>query len=107
MVTAISGARSSERKAGGRAMSSSRIAVGHQTVATTRAAEDGVDPAFQRAILKIAIELKKPNAPSYDAIVAATIRSMKVDPVAFRRYLGENGARNMSLLLATARTTGL
>lgn len=85
----------------------SRIAVIEQTVTRTTTEEGGIDPAFQRAILKIAIELKKPNAPSYDAIVAATIRSMKVDPVAFRRYLGENGARNMSLLLATARTGGL
>jgi hypothetical protein len=40
-------------------------------------------------------------------IVAETIRSMKLDPVSFRRYLGENGARNMSLLLATARGPGL
>ena len=66
-----------------------------------------VDPAFHRAILKIALELKKPSALSYDAIVERTIRIMKLDPVAFRRYLGENGARNMSLLLATARAGGL
>ena len=68
--------------------------------------EDEIDPAFHRAILKIALELKKPNAPSYDAIVRQTIRSMRLDATAFRRYLGENGARNMSLLLATARTMG-
>jgi hypothetical protein len=72
----------------------------------TSDAEDGIDPAFHRAILKIALELKKPNAGSYDAIVQATIRSMRLDPVRFRRYLGENGARNMSLLLATARAFG-
>ncbi len=66
-----------------------------------------VDPAFHRAILKIALELKKPSAQGYDAIVDRTIRVMKLDPVAFRRYLGENGARNMSLLLATARGRGL
>jgi hypothetical protein len=70
------------------------------------AEEDGVDPAFHRAILKIAIELKKPSAASYDEIVAATIRSLGLDPAAFRRYLGENGARNMSLLLAAARGFG-
>ncbi len=86
-----------------------RVAVQQQA---TRAAdrepeEDGIDPAFHRAILKIALELKKPSARSYDDIVAATIRAMKLDAVAFRRYLGENGARNMSLLLATARTAGL
>ncbi len=66
-----------------------------------------VDPAFHRAILKIALELKKPSARGYDTIVESTIRSMKLDASAFRRYLGENGARNMSLLLATARGSGL
>jgi hypothetical protein len=85
----------------------SRVATGERQRAAARAAEgDGVDPAFHRAILKIALELKKPNAPSYDDIVATTIRAMRLDATAFRRYLGENGARNMSLLLATARTMG-
>lgn len=85
----------------------SRVATGErQQVAEQRAEEDGVDPAFHRAILKIALELKKPNAPSYAEIVQRTIRSMRLDATAFRRYLGENGARNMSLLLATARTMG-
>jgi hypothetical protein len=85
----------------------SRVATGErQQVAEQRVEEDGVDPAFHRAILKIALELKKPNAPSYDEIVRRTISAMRLDAVAFRRYLGENGARNMSLLLATARTMG-
>jgi hypothetical protein len=66
-----------------------------------------IDPAFHRAILKIALELKKPSARGYDAIVEQAIQKMRLDPVAFRRYLGENGARNMSLLLATARGSGL
>jgi hypothetical protein len=65
------------------------------------------DPAYHRAVLKIALELKKPSAQGYDAIVERTIRSMKLDPEGFRRYLGENGAKNMSLLLATARGPGL
>lgn len=68
--------------------------------------EERVDPAFHRAILKIALELRKPSAKSYDAIVEETIRAMRLDPIAFRRYLGENGARNMSLLLATAKAIG-
>jgi len=84
----------------------SRVATEERQRSTGGAAEDGVDPSFHRAILKIALELKKPNAPSYDEIVLATIRSLRLDPAAFRRYLGENGARNMSLLLATARTMG-
>jgi hypothetical protein len=73
------------------------------TTARTRT-DDGIDPAFHRAILKIALELKKPSSRTYDAIVDDTIRAMRLDPVAFRRYLGENGARNMSLMLATARS---
>lgn len=85
-------------------MAASRVATKVQRRDGTR--EEGVDPAFHRAILKIALELKKPNGRSYDEIVAATIRSMRLDAAAFRRYLGENGARNMSLLLATARTMG-
>ena len=84
----------------------SRVATGERQRSAVKAAEDEVDPAFHRAILKIALELKKPNAPSYDEIVARTIRAMRLDATAFRRYLGENGARNMSLLLATARTMG-
>ncbi len=84
----------------------SRVATGERQQVAEQRAEDAVDPAFHRAILKIALELKKPDAPSYDAIVQKTIRSMRLDADAFRRYLGENGARNMSLLLATARTMG-
>ncbi len=77
------------------------------TATVSRSEPDGTDPAFHRAILKIALELKKASAEPYDVIVERTIRVMKLDPVAFRRYLGENGARNMSLLLATARGRGL
>lgn len=83
----------------------SRVATRERTVTKDETVEDRVDPAFHRAILKIALELKKPNAASYDAIVASTVESMRLDPVAFKHYLGENGARGMSLLLATARTT--
>jgi len=78
------------------------------TAATpARVESPDVNPAFHRAILKIALELKKPSARGYDAIVETTIQKMRLDPVAFRRYLGENGARNMSLLLAAARGVGL
>ena len=77
------------------------------TAPATKAEPVDIDPAFHRAILKIALELKKPSANGYDAIVEQAIQKMRLDPVAFRRYLGENGARNMSLLLATARGSGL
>ncbi len=86
-----------------------RVTATGRTATAVRAppTAEAVDPAVHRAILKIALELKKPSALGYDAIVERTIRVMKLDPVAFRRYLGENGARNMSLLLATARGRGL
>lgn len=84
----------------------SRVATGERQVAKVEREGARIDPKFHRAILKIALELKKPNAPSYDEIVQRTIRTMRLDGAAFRRYLGENGARNMSLLLATARTMG-
>ena len=85
------------------------------TRSRTRAARDreapsrgeSVDPAFHRAILKISLELRKPGPRSYDEVVEETIRAMRLDARSFRKYLGENGARNMSLLLATARAPGL
>jgi hypothetical protein len=82
-----------------------RVATGERQL-VSESGTDRIDPRFHRAILKIALELKKPNAPSYDEIVVATIRSMRLDGTAFRRHLGENGGRNMSLLLATARKMG-
>jgi hypothetical protein len=81
--------------------------VGQVRTAARQVAADEVDPAFHRAILKIALELKKPTALSYDQVVATTIQAMRLDAAAFRRYLGENGARNMGLLLATARGGGI
>jgi hypothetical protein len=71
-----------------------------------RQAEAAIDPAFHRAILKIALELRKTGAGSYGEVVERTIGSMRLDAGAFRRYLGENGARNMSLLLSAARRLG-
>ncbi len=75
--------------------------------AASETAAPEVDPAFHRAILKVALELRKPSARSSEAVIEETIARMRLDAAAFRRYLGENGARNMSLLLATARAFGL
>jgi hypothetical protein len=76
------------------------------TAVTGRATSPQGDASFQRAILKIALELKKPTARSYDAVVEETIRSMRLDPERFRRYLGANRAEAMGLLLAAARKFG-
>jgi hypothetical protein len=93
--------------AAGRRVTATRQGVTTVAPSSAKVALEEVDPAFHRAILKIALALKKPGARGYDAIVDETIGGMKLDPVRFRRYLGENGARNMSLLLATARARGL
>ncbi len=89
------------RKVGVKVAEKAAVASARRPVAV-----DEVDPAFHRAILKVALELKKPGTRTYGEIVDATIASMRLDAAAFRRYLGENGARNMSLLLATARNGG-
>jgi hypothetical protein len=72
--------------AGGRKVATRRTGEA-RTTAPDAGEEDGIDPAFHRAILKIALELKKPSARSYDDIVAATIRTMRLDAAAFRRVL--------------------
>jgi hypothetical protein len=107
IVTPISRVTAERRyRMGGRSATRQQPAVRTRQVRSDPG-PDGVHPAFQRAILKIAIELRKPNAASYETIVQATIQSLRLDEGDFRRYLGENGARNMSLLLATARAGGL
>jgi hypothetical protein len=92
-------------------MAASRGRAGKRT--TTRSAPAAaeapapeVDPAFHRAILKIALELRKPGARGYDEVVEETIRAMRLDREAFRRCLGGNRARNLSLLLAAAKRFG-
>lgn len=87
-------------------MGKARIATEDRILERSPTGVAEADPAFHRAILKIALELKKPSARSYDAVVEQTIRSMKLDPDRFRRFLGANGGRNMNLLVAAARRIG-
>jgi len=61
-----------------------------------------VDPAFQRAILKIALELRKPGARGYEAVIGETIAAMRLDGMAFRRYLGQTAGPGL-LLCASRR----
>ena len=95
------------RKSGSKVASARAVVVERTGEGAAPLPCDDVDPSFHRAILKIALELKKPTASGYEQVVATTIASMRLDATAFRRYLGENGARNMGLLLATARGGGL
>jgi hypothetical protein len=88
-------------------MAGGRTATRQRTTARAGAATSpDNDASFQRAILKIALELKKPTARSYDAVVEETIRAMRLDPDRFRHYLGANRAEGMGLLLAAARKFG-
>jgi hypothetical protein len=87
-------------------MAKARAVTTQRVVQRQAPAAARVDPRFDRAILKIALELKKPSARSYEAVVEQTIRAMRLDPVQFRRYLGENRAERMGLLLAAARRLG-
>ena len=77
-----------------------------QRTARATAAAGEAEVSFQRAILKIALELKKPTARTYDAVVEDTIRTMRLDPERFRHFLGANRAEGMGLLLAPARKFG-
>jgi hypothetical protein len=93
--------------AAGRTTTKQRTATAARAAATVVAPAaspiNDPDPQYGRAILKIALELKKPTAKSYEAVVEQTIRSMRLDPDKFRHYLGANRAERMGLLLAAAR----
>lgn len=47
-------------------------------------------PLYGVAMLKIAMELKKPNARGLDEILSGVLNRMGLDEVAFRRYLNQN-----------------
>lgn len=56
------------------------------------AAEAPIDsPLFGVAMLKIAMELKKPNAKGLDEILSGVLAKMSVSEAAFRAYLEQNG----------------
>jgi hypothetical protein len=59
------------------------------------AEEPGLDPSesplFGVAMLKIAMELKKPNAGPLDDILSGVLRRMHLSEEAFRSYLAKNG----------------
>lgn len=48
-------------------------------------------PLFGVAMLKIAMELKKPNSKGLDEILTGVLRKMNVSEAAFRAYLDKNG----------------
>jgi hypothetical protein len=63
---------------------------------------DEADPMYAVAMLRIAMELKKPQAAHMEEIVEGVLKRMKLDRDDFRRYLNEN----VGLLMATAKAKG-
>jgi hypothetical protein len=57
-------------------------------------------PVYAAALLKISMELKRPDARSLEVLLAQVLEGLHLDPAEFRAYL----SRNFSLLQATART---
>jgi hypothetical protein len=64
----------------------------------TGASEDALHGA---AMLRLALELKKPGAASLDALVAEVARAMRLHEPAFRRFLAQQG--ELFTALATGR----
>jgi hypothetical protein len=53
------------------------------------------------AMLRLALELKKPGAPAFDALVSNLSRAMLLHEPSFRRYLAQQG--ELFTALATGR----
>jgi hypothetical protein len=79
------------------ALKQSRTAVLEEAEAP---AADHMTPVYAAALLKVAMELKRPDARGLDDLVAKVLEGLRVDRDEFKAYL----ARNFSLLQATARS---
>jgi len=51
----------------------------------------GQEALFGVALLKLALELKKPGAPALEALVPGVVRRMGLDEAAFLAWLAANG----------------
>jgi hypothetical protein len=72
----------------------SSIAISLEEKRAERAAAavpDGQQALFGVALLKLALELKKPNAPALEALVPGVVRRMGLDEAAFYAWLQANG----------------
>jgi len=70
------------------------------SVVEAEPATSELTPVYAAALLKISLELKRPDARGLDAVLAQVLDGLGIDPAAFRAYL----TRNFSLLQATARS---
>jgi hypothetical protein len=57
-------------------------------------------PVYAAALLKISMELKRPDARGLDDLLSQVLDGLGIDRAKFRAYL----TRNFSLLQATARS---
>lgn len=71
--------------------------VGAEVEAPSR---DELTPLYAAALLKVAMELKRPDARGLDELLAQVLDGLRVNREEFKAYL----ARNFSLLQATARS---
>jgi hypothetical protein len=56
-----------------------------------RSAEVTASPLYGVAMLKIAMELKKPGAPGLDEILQGVLARMRIPEREFREFLAQNG----------------
>jgi hypothetical protein len=64
----------------------------------TGASDDALHGA---AMLRLALELKKPGSPPVDVLVSQLARSMRLNEASFRRFLAQQG--ELFTALATGR----
>ncbi|MHB8418151.1 MAG: hypothetical protein ACYDCL_08745 [Myxococcales bacterium] len=67
---------------------------------TPAAGHDGLTPVYAAALLKVAMELKRPDARGLDELLAHVLEGLRIDRDEFKAYL----ARNFSLLTATVKS---
>ncbi len=63
---------------------------------------EGSEALCAVAMLRVAVEMKKPDAPGLDHIIDAVLERMRLDKEAFHRFLATNG----ELLRATVAARG-
>jgi hypothetical protein len=67
------------------------VAVSLEEVRRAKEQQVTESPLYGVAMLKIAMELKKPDAGDLDTILSGVLQRMKLDESEFRAYLEANG----------------
>ena len=70
----------------------SAVAISLEQKRAERAAvPDGAEALYGVALLKLALELKKPGAPGLEALVPSVVKRLGLDESAFRAWMDANG----------------